>query len=344
LERSGAQTEEELAKQTTSDRATLSKALLMLHRDRCVEYTADFVRVTERGRYFIDRLSLQDEIVTDLLRDVSLQRHESETIREVLLAYRSRSFASYLNSVAAVRTWQATCCSARFLPTDETDSAKTSGALAILFRDLQKWFSAKAERHVPTSENQALDRLKVAVFGAPGAGKSAAIRAIPQLHEWFEIPDVLKASDNPLKELRRLRSHHQALFCSLELSREIQDENVWLRDWSTPKGKWLVVLDACDSAADFFAKPELENMLLELGWRQQQIGIVSREDVFAPILRQNLGELLSHLLVARDLKDLALRTNSDEQTIRQILESINARCELLLEKKTDPAEPRASAH
>lgn len=162
LERNGLATEDELHQSTSIPHPSLKKTLLDLHLNELVEYGSQYIRLTEKGKLFIDRFELQPTILDDVLDSLELRGAERRDYELVLSSYRKDSFRFYQNSLCSLRVWKSW---ADAVPrSDSTDRREhiRAGLRSLLLRDLRNWV-----RHVPSHRgaiNQVSDGMRALLF------------------------------------------------------------------------------------------------------------------------------------------------------------------------------------
>lgn len=325
LEAGGFLTEKELAQNVKIEPAMLVKALLVLHGDRLVEYSRQRVRVSERGKALLDRLTVHLDILDSLVANFDLKPGVKERLKSEIAQYRARSFDQYLVSVATSRSWSDICRDSKvrtYLPRE----SEASGRLAIWLRDLSAWTRAEA---------RAVDVIVEAKADLRAAShvESTARLALT----WIEAMDTLDREPEFWAAVRPQSDVSTGLFCFHQQSRRRLDKTFFLDEWSTD-GSWLHYLKSFNRPLDALqAAPAYASkhwVLLPVTPGRPGISNAGVESA----LRQQLSELLLKLMTAHSLSDLARTTTIDEASLKLLLEQVKDKCQTLLANSTSPRE------
>lgn len=149
IERAGLVAEIDLRTMSGVEDSLLQRYLYRLQVGKFIEHGTNFVRLTETGRDCLDRLSLYEEILEDILGSLDVHGQERRACSRDLRAYRKSCFRLYQNSVCTVLQWQRL---APFLMLDVEKRRRFSTIVvkSLLARDLRNW-----RMHVPPDEIQA---------------------------------------------------------------------------------------------------------------------------------------------------------------------------------------------
>ncbi len=164
LERKGLTTDEEMARELGLELSELIRTLLDLHQDRLVDYGRNHVRVSDRGRLFLNRCELEDAVVDDLIQEVSIRDSQRSTFHDILLAYRKDAYSQYLNSLCSTNLLR------KFLREDpkiEPNKLREFDMLALsvfVLRDIRNWYS---HGQLPSSFLEKMDRPTVRAITSP---------------------------------------------------------------------------------------------------------------------------------------------------------------------------------
>lgn len=140
VDRAGLSTEAELAEQIKGDLPELRKILLKLQMAEFLAMGEHHVKLTEAGREVIDRLSLVDDVLRDILDGLQLQGEDRSKYKIVLEEYRRDSFQLYQNSVCTMRQWSRITSNLHANESHRNiDSEITAGLRSLLSRDLRNW-------------------------------------------------------------------------------------------------------------------------------------------------------------------------------------------------------------
>jgi hypothetical protein len=174
LERNGLADETDIQNQLNSEKYAVLSALLKLYQDRFLQYKAQSVQVTERGKLLIDALGLADSIVEDILDDLKLISDEREIYQRLLSNYRNTAFNQYLNSLGTIHAWEQLCKIAikNSVKDDESSTFEVwlkAGKLALLIRDLEIWRSHMGRRSAPSQLHQDFYSSILRMFDLPNA-------------------------------------------------------------------------------------------------------------------------------------------------------------------------------
>jgi hypothetical protein len=341
------------------DLPDVSKLLLTLHRDRCIEYTRDNVQLTERGKEFIDRLALQPEILSELLDKINLVGDLREVLHEALKVYRKRSFSQYFASVTAIRTWEG-LCQRSFLARDPDPDFQETGKLAILLRDLTKSrvFNRNVTRQVEAAMGEGLKNVRIQIYDL-NTTVSKYVKITDTLVNalgWVDACDTLADAEDPITRIRDMKSGVVQVFCAHEQTRDLWDLDSWRTKWTQRNNKVLLIFDNSRSGSEFLDKASTALREFSdrgvLGHVRQSQYVISG---ITPLLRQSIAEFLVHLNSASTLDDLSERTNTNTASLRPVIEQIAAKTIEILQiagassqlRPTDPsaglaAEEKAS--
>ena len=126
LERAGLAKTSDLAQMAGMHLNAARKMLTRLQAHGLVERGANHVRLTGTGGAVVERFSLNDEVIEDVLDALAAHDGERKDFRLALETYRRRSFRLYLNCLCAMRQWS--------LIVDELPDAQGEGDRALLAR------------------------------------------------------------------------------------------------------------------------------------------------------------------------------------------------------------------
>jgi hypothetical protein len=150
LERKGLATEDELQLSSQLSLPTLRKILIDLHLDGLVEYGNQSLRITEKGKLFVDRFHLVADIVRDVVDSMAPHSRLRNDYEQALTAYRQHSFRFYQNSLCSMRVWKHLADAIPASKISGTEDARAStGMETLLLRDLRNWL-----RHEPVAATQ----------------------------------------------------------------------------------------------------------------------------------------------------------------------------------------------
>ena len=145
LEQNGLATEDELNSFTNFDKYLYKKLLLDLQLNQLIQYRSNFIRLTRKGKIFIDRFNLVEPILSDLVEKLGYKGKEKEDFEQILFQYRSSAFDFYQNSLCTIKTWE------KFAETENASLIKANsqlfldellgGTLSLLLRDLRNWWT-----------------------------------------------------------------------------------------------------------------------------------------------------------------------------------------------------------
>lgn len=313
VESGGLLDEEELAGNLKVDRALLVKTLVALHGDRLIEYARQRVRVSDRGKALLDRLTIGVAIVDGLIAKLDVQPTLKTQLRARIAQYRDQAFDSYVGSISATRSWSAFCGDDDFSPHLPPES-EASGHLAIWLRDLELWAETQLQNSV-----------------TPSGGARTAFKAAAQYDKqsrlalrWLEALESVERAHDPWQKLSAQRDDLTSVFCLHQQSRARVDESVFADAWA-PGGVWLVYLKTFSRLRD-----ALQHVPAYAATHWPQVAAVvntEQQDWPERVLRRQFNTLLINLMSAETFSDLAAVTALDESSLRVLLEQIRDRCQ-----------------
>lgn len=140
LEQSGITTEDNLVTQLKIDPKLLARILLELYQNRFVIFGKHSIRVSELGKSLLERLSLDDSLIEDLLDRLSISEEYRDTYKKIFMLYRDQAFPQYLNSLGTLQVLAWVFAREKQAQPDQQPSvAEKAGMLAIMLRDIRNW-------------------------------------------------------------------------------------------------------------------------------------------------------------------------------------------------------------
>jgi len=340
LERQGGATEDEMLPFCT-DKASLSAALLELHRNQLVDVNPAFVRITQRGKTLLDRFDLRVDIVEDVLESLALSSTEKTAYRQRLVEYREHAFPLYLNSLRSMRMWEQfdekvlprkpTYVSSPTEPVVDRSTAK----LTILLRSLRDWLI-----HYPESSgaNRGLVQSEEGVESTDGRSFLIKVRGLGKRSElaadcltWFDRSQKTFWRETPVGPLR---THLHSLQTYV-----MYEDRMPMHDW----------LQACTSALSSTNVEVPFLVLLDQLVQKRLSSHDARSDVEYRIAldradffeQQHEGvDVLGALWASTTLEDFARLSAHDVDGARDLIEGIRTQCERILDQGAVPKNLR----
>lgn len=140
IEREGLLTEEDITAKSGIDRNNVSQQIYRLQLDGLVEHGGAHVRLTDRGRFLIDRFDLTETILDDALSSLEPDAVRRRALSRVMRLYRKESPVLFQNSLCTMRVWGTMLKS--LLSTTEahiTEDEVHGCSKSFLLRDLRNW-------------------------------------------------------------------------------------------------------------------------------------------------------------------------------------------------------------
>lgn len=142
LERNGLATEDELSNSIHLEKYLLKRILIDLQLNQLIQYGSNSVRLSEKGKTFIERFDLLEPIISDLVESLGYEGKEKEDFEQILFQYRDSSFEFYQNSLCTIKIWEYL---AREVPAKSKSSQsleeQIGGMRSLLLRDLRNWWA-----------------------------------------------------------------------------------------------------------------------------------------------------------------------------------------------------------
>lgn len=240
LESRGLTQEETLAELLGESLARTNRVLLQLHENRFVEYGKGFVKVSENGRWLLDRLGLSETLVDDFLRFAGAEHLNIATdFLPLVQRYRELAFFHYLNSVCTVRVWLDTAAAAVGKP-ESTERMEL--AVAFLLRDLKSWV-----RHTdPSAEFVKAISSRLYVLLRPESVLDAGLDVHDQRNSLAQADVLLRIGRHAIaieaKDYRRFaftESNSDYLLLSRLLNRFQQHHPIdaWFSEWKQERNR-----------------------------------------------------------------------------------------------------------
>lgn len=353
LERAGLATEKELAEMLGSDEKTTKSMLMRLQMDELAEYGSSHVRLSEKGREVLDRLSLNSDILDDVLDSLALKGQDRSDIQRLLEAYRRTSFRLYQNSLCTLRQWLSL---SRFLLKERTrpnqGDATKAGMRSLLLRDLSNWLTHS--RSAEASLDNLGDATRRMILWHD-SGHETLYRRYDHAHNCtvyllhaLTHPDADPPSkDDRWQECVML----SALFHDFHFFQASWQPDMWFDKWVTEiklpdsrrfrnAERYVVRLrDALRSASGDLSSRQTHEDSLSLfyeTWTPSSVGL------------QFGDNFLSDLLVANDMPDLSRRCGIEAGSLTLLVATLHRACEGLLRREPTESpdakeEPQQSA-
>ncbi len=330
LERGGMLTESELQNELKIERPALVKKLLSLHRDKCIEYSRHHIRVSDRGKQIVDRFSLNEEIINDLLSELPLTPDEREAFKEAVREYRNHDFDRYLGSVTALTSWSHTWKLSSLKRDAEPDGARV-GSLAILLDDLQDWSVFHFSGH-------GMEVPQLRIWDLAGQNAPTSEGPIKKAIQWISLKKAVEEDAQPWQRVKILDSPGLGLFCTVKLLQRSSDATVWKDDWS-PHGVLFDNLDLCESPREILSCAADYGSEHWGGYptSRERLRLRRPETSITRLVSLSIGDLLLKLFSAGSFDQLVSRTGVEAATLERLLNQIKEKCDALLSGKV-PAE------
>lgn len=332
LERGGLVTELELQQELEVDSPTVIRKLVALHHDKCIEYSRDHLRISDRGRLLIDRFALNDDIVDDLLHGLPVSAGRRDFLKSAILRYRNSAFQQYLNSVKAIRFWSRASRLPALKDPAQPDLSGI-GSLALLISDLRHHLKDEHEIAHLSGHGTHMSGL---MSGSDSLGTQlpmddAAHTAIA----WLAACHNLEESKAPWKEVKLLDTPGLPVFFAFQFSRKAFETSRWLDEWEDD-GRSFMILSKCNSGRE---ASERFGELWETNWRHES-GLFServlgnvRQRVDSTLPLGNVADFLIKLFAASSLDHLVRTTGLSREPLELLLNQIRSHCDMLLPKR-----------
>jgi hypothetical protein len=328
LERDGWSTEAMIAAKLDGDLPRTTAALLELHRNDLIEVTRDFVAVSDRGRILLDRFSLGQDVLEDLLDGLLLGDLERVGYRSALSIYRQRAFTQYRDSLSTLRVWKdlATNC-ALASPAKYQGSPWQTGTLVLLLRDLRNWFVHNPYGAEPSST----DNVDIGVFLAdPWVFTASQEKSFSKTHvaaRWLHA----FGEDDPQVVAPVSNDEEKRAFSSLRLFDTFQRHyasDAWLSVWveNIEKPNANRSLQAVCTALEGTIR-ELDQLVQSREGRWVSTVTTNPKSATDPVWS---AEVFDALLGAPNLDEFAGMVGKSPQAARMLLATIQSRCQALL--------------
>jgi hypothetical protein len=342
LEWGGALTDQQLQTQLGIEKARLVSGLMALHKNKCIEYSSHFIKVSDRGRRLIDRFSLQSDILNQLLKSVPIPESSRHEFQETVSRFRNRAFDKYLESLFAMRSWSDAIKSVHFKP-DVTSEDGDVGSLAILLRGLNHW--ADEDPQEQSNSSKMGEKMQKWIFTIRHHGSVPHPDSRTRMAlEWLDAADASEKSQDPWTFIRQAKNASIGLFVYYNTCRNWLGTDEWRKEWS-PQGASLAILQSCQSGSEAIHRLTeygSSNWLTnKLALHHKQLGI-AHETFTDDAMGQNLDDLFLKLISARTFEDLVDSLGLQESWVERLLTQIRDKCALLIQervRKPDSAQP-----
>lgn len=326
LERGGLVKESELQAELAVEPRIIVEKLLALHHNKCIEYSRDHVKITERGRELVDRFALTNDIVDDLLNRLPASSRGSSRFKNLLLEYRRRHFDQYLESVTAVRAWSRASRMTSLLASERPESAEI-GSLAILIWDFAQYLPDEPELqsfsfHGEHTSESPDERHNLFQLSDEQANRATG---------WAYLYKKIEKSSTPWEDIRANDSWEANVFTSFLYSRNALDTTPWLEAWTGESG-CPVFLDASSSGREMSERcvgfwttilPYASN-----SWRQNVMS--HRHQTLSGALPfGNLADFLVKFFAATSMDQLMQTTKLNRKSLELLLAQIQRHCKSL---------------
>lgn len=348
LEHAGLATDSDLEEMAGDKRSEVKRTLFKLQLNSLVEYGDSHVRVTEAGRELLERLSLHEQVINEILDSLALKGRQRKDFKLVLGSYRRHSFRLYQNSLCSLRLWGTLSRSSP--DEDQVNSYSFAGKRSLLLRDLRNWCMHSA---IGTS---ILDDVTESL-------RNLILLDIDDQRSIRKLPDDLQGITHLFLQCIVTTNYDKAL----ERAVELHDAKKWLplfqdfhkfqASWEPDVwfDKWAIECKSFDQrkgkSLDRYIE-KMRNSLLRA--RNEDLenkhgNLVRFFDSWRPTTNESsIGEnFLSHLAVASSMSDLSRRTQTPEASLRPLIENIMDACRRILSptfEEPDTHERAKSTH
>jgi hypothetical protein len=143
VESYGFATEEALLRDTRVDLSRISRALTDLHKDRFIEYSQNFVKLSTRGKWLLERFNLAETVVDTIVKRIAENEEEWRELSKLTMQYRDEAFSAYQASCYSVHFW----CDKMAVYSSNAPSvggkALFAIARALFLYDLREWLQGR---------------------------------------------------------------------------------------------------------------------------------------------------------------------------------------------------------
>lgn len=345
LERSGLTTEEHLSTEVPLEKPSLKKTLLDLQLNGLVEYGSHHVRLTERGKFLIDRFKLQGLIVDDVLDALTLEGREREDYKSLLNVYRDSAFRFYQNSLCSIRIWRDLARRVPARDDPKEDAAETQAFMqTLLLRDLTNWWQ---HAHPPKGTlDKVNDELRSILTTNYSPGESEARDQEIIFDRFTLLPfrsSTLKArSTASPEEPRSTTLRLKLLFISFNYFQAASEPDKWFDNWceaepklpkqslaKNPEKYITELIEVLQTGLGTDPSEEVKSLPALLGDRWS----------FNRLKNDRTDELIDMLLLSSSLDELSNLTGLSQDSIRTLVTEISSKCSSLLQHDQDKRTP-----
>jgi hypothetical protein len=315
VERNGLSTQDELTSQLDLKPQTLSAALIDLHQNRLIEFGRNSVRVSLRGKWFLDCLSVDGDIVEDVLKDLPVEKSEQSGFTHLIHYYRQQAFPQYLNSIATMRAVRLfigimekpSLGKARLGNREASETASAMNFTALL-RDLRNW---RVHREPPRSVFDHLrEETRIAITGDE------------------PIDQVFTKCSKRYSNLYGSAIKHKKIYLKfMDTLNDFQES--WQRDdWFD---SWVDVVHHAEGSE----APTYNSFIKLLQVKSRDTGTSSSEAAWwSELAAEDTGDdVWTHFFLAVSLDDLSKRTGIPIERVQAIVRNVQERSTSLLEDK-----------
>jgi len=330
LDRAGLATEDYLERMVGDDPSLIQQALFALKLNDLVEYGNTYLKLTEAGRELLERLSLHQRVIDDVLDTLGATGARRRNYRQALEIYRRSSFRLYQNSICTIMQWRS--ISAGWAARGRRDQSVLPSMHALLLRDLRNWY-----QHSSIGGQGLLkvdEPLRRLILLDPSHLKLTEARGNKDVTELY-LRFITTDFDEQIKELLVLNGHSRwpSLLRDFHQFQASWEPDIWFE-------KWIGICEPIRRTGKFRSIDRYIEFLS--GTLRQESRVGSRDhshqktqDFFKSwkpdFAQETLNDnFVPHLLSAKSLSDLSVRTHLAQNSLKQLLEHIQDSCSRLL--------------
>lgn len=320
IERAGLVAEVDLEMMSGVEHSLLQRHLYRLQMGRFIEHGASFMRLTEAGRDCIDRLSLYEEILEDILDSLDVHGRERHARGQDLRAYRKSCLRLYQNSLCTVSQWQR--MASLLLPDVESRRRfSTIVVKSLLARDLRNW---RMHLHPEQSEPS--------IKKYSNASEDVVHRIIWQI--------LLDKPEHEQVFIRTLAANRSGARGDIDVVvegvrgfHEFQAKcgpDVWFNIWSDKSSQLLDHLQRLPRSEDPSVFESVYSGDLCEGASGERHHFNHFNETWKPAAGQLSDHFITHLTAAKDILDLSGRLGVSQPALLPVLQALRHSCARLL--------------
>ena len=105
IEKSGATSEIEVQEGTGWSKHLCNRLLMNLYQNKLVDYERNYIKISNKGKFTLERLNLSETLISDLIDSLKLSKSIGDELDIYLKTYRKTYYGQYLDTLKALQVW-----------------------------------------------------------------------------------------------------------------------------------------------------------------------------------------------------------------------------------------------